>query len=73
VKGEGICCFVTLRDGEHESPQLETSLKMAVREAIGAFATPDIIVCTPAFPKTRSGKIMRRVRRRSGRGRRYVR
>lgn len=61
MKGEGICCFVTLREGGAESPQLETSLKMAVREAIGAFATPDIIVCTPAFPKTRSGKIMRRV------------
>jgi acetyl-CoA synthetase len=63
IKGEGICCFVTLKESLTESSDLEASLKQCVRASIGAFATPDIIICTPSLPKTRSGKIMRRILR----------
>lgn len=68
VKGEGICCFVTMREGVMESPELEKELKQAVRDAIGAFATPDVICGTPSLPKTRSGKIMRRILRKIASG-----
>jgi len=63
TKGEGICCYVTLKDGNPESDGMVAELRAQVRKVIGAFATPDIIVLTPALPKTRSGKIMRRVLR----------
>lgn len=63
VQGEGICCYVTLKEGVSESVDLLQELRMQVRRGIGAFATPDLIVLTPALPKTRSGKIMRRVLR----------
>ena len=62
LKGEGICCFVTLKSGEG-SEQLKQDLKDHVRRTIGALATPDIIRFTAALPKTRSGKIMRRLLR----------
>jgi acetyl-CoA synthetase len=68
IKGEGICCYVTLKDGHVETPEVDANLKLAVRSAIGAFATPDIIICTPALPKTRSGKIMRRILRKIAAG-----
>jgi len=62
LKGEGICCFVTLKSGDG-SEQLKQDLKDHVRKHIGALATPDQIRFTAALPKTRSGKIMRRLLR----------
>ena len=64
VKGQGIYCFVTLASGHDPDGQLEADLKQAVRNDIGPVATPDIIQFTPGLPKTRSGKIMRRILRR---------
>ncbi|XP_031132532.1 acetyl-coenzyme A synthetase, cytoplasmic-like [Sander lucioperca] len=63
VKGESLYCFVTLTDGVTYSRTLEAELKKQVREKIGAIATPDFIQNAPGLPKTRSGKIMRRVLR----------
>jgi len=63
VKGQGICCYVTLKEGVEDKPELEKLLKQQVRLAIGPFATPDVIITTPGLPKTRSGKIMRRILR----------
>ena len=62
IKGEGICCFVSLKSGSG-SDSLERDLIAHVRKQIGALATPDKIRFTPALPKTRSGKIMRRLLR----------
>ncbi len=62
LKGEGICCFVTLKSGE-EGEELKKELIAHVRTQIGAIATPDIIRFAAAVPKTRSGKIMRRLLR----------
>lgn len=62
IKGEGICCFVSLKSGEGND-MLERDLIAHVRKQIGALATPDKIRFTPALPKTRSGKIMRRLLR----------
>ena len=62
IKGEGICCFVTLKSGDG-SEQLERELIAHVRKQIGELATPDKIRFSPALPKTRSGKIMRRLLR----------
>ncbi|KYQ96727.1 acetyl-CoA synthetase [Tieghemostelium lacteum] len=63
IKGQGILAFVTLKHGYQEDEQTITLLKMEVRNTIGAFATPDRIIITPSLPKTRSGKIMRRILR----------
>ncbi|XP_073679081.1 acetyl-coenzyme A synthetase, cytoplasmic-like isoform X1 [Garra rufa] len=63
VKGESLYCFVTLNDGINYNQKLEAELKKQVREKIGAIATPDYIQNAPGLPKTRSGKIMRRVLR----------
>uniref|UniRef100_A0A0D6R8L0 acetate--CoA ligase n=2 Tax=Araucaria cunninghamii TaxID=56994 RepID=A0A0D6R8L0_ARACU len=63
VKGQGIYAFVTLVENIPYSEELRTSLKLAVRNQIGAFATPDRIHWAPGLPKTRSGKIMRRILR----------
>ncbi|XP_041860697.1 acetyl-coenzyme A synthetase, cytoplasmic isoform X2 [Melanotaenia boesemani] len=63
VKGESLYCFVTLTDGVVYNNKLEAELKKQVREKIGAIATPDYIQNAPGLPKTRSGKIMRRVLR----------
>ena len=63
TKGEGICCYVTLKEGVPETEEMEKALRNQVRKVIGPFATPDYIVLTTALPKTRSGKIMRRVLR----------
>ncbi|XP_067856515.1 acetyl-coenzyme A synthetase, cytoplasmic isoform X2 [Heptranchias perlo] len=63
VKGECLYCFVTLRDGHEFTKTLVTELKNQVREKIGPIATPDYIQNAPGLPKTRSGKIMRRVLR----------
>ncbi|HTY81410.1 MAG TPA: acetate--CoA ligase [Dehalococcoidales bacterium] len=61
LKGEGIYAYVTLKAGEKTSPELEAELKTHVRQKIGPIATPDVIQFTDAMPKTRSGKIMRRI------------
>ena len=63
IKGNGLYCYVTLNAGENESGELERDLKLWVRKQIGPLATPDIIHFTPGLPKTRSGKIMRRILR----------
>ena len=63
IKGQGIYCFVILKEGATESSDLEKALKTKVREIIGPIATPDQIQFVPDLPKTRSGKIMRRILR----------
>ena len=63
IKGQGIYAYVTLMTGETASEDVETGIKQAVRQHIGPIATPDKIQFTPALPKTRSGKIMRRILR----------
>jgi len=63
IKGNGLYCYVTLNVGENPSGELERDLKLWVRKQIGAIATPDLIQFAPALPKTRSGKIMRRILR----------
>ena len=63
IKGNGLYCYVTLNSGEKPSGELERDLKLWVRKQIGPIATPDLIQFTPGLPKTRSGKIMRRILR----------
>ncbi|KTG05298.1 hypothetical protein cypCar_00030301 [Cyprinus carpio] len=63
VKGECLYCFVTLKDHKEFNRTLMDELKRKVREKIGPIATPDFIQNAPGLPKTRSGKIMRRVLR----------
>lgn len=63
VKGQSIYAFVTIVEGVQYSEELRTQLKLSVRNQIGAFATPDRIHWAPGLPKTRSGKIMRRILR----------
>ncbi len=63
IKGQGIYVYVTLISGIEPSDKLEKELKAWVRKTISPIATPDIIHFTPALPKTRSGKIMRRILR----------
>ena len=63
IKGQGIYCYVTLNAGEAGSDELRKELIQHVRKEIGAIATPDKIQFAPALPKTRSGKIMRRILR----------
>jgi acetyl-CoA synthetase len=61
IKGQGIVAFVTLKGGIKASAKIETELRNHVGKVIGAIAKPDEIHLTPALPKTRSGKIMRRL------------
>lgn len=68
IKGQGIYAYVTLMTGESESDTVETGIKQSVRQQIGPIATPDKIQFTPALPKTRSGKIMRRILRKIAEG-----
>jgi acetyl-CoA synthetase len=63
IKGQGIYCYVTLMEGEEPHERLEADLRSHVRKEIGPIATPDHIHFTPGLPKTRSGKIMRRILR----------
>jgi acetyl-CoA synthetase len=63
IKGQGIYAYVTLDNGIEPSEELRRALLRIVREQIGPFATPDIIQWAPGLPKTRSGKIMRRILR----------
>jgi acetyl-CoA synthetase len=68
LKGQGIYAFVTLRTGQQPSPNLQKELLETVRHEIGPHATPDKIQFTDGLPKTRSGKIMRRILRKIGEG-----
>ena len=63
IKGQGIYCYVTLNVGEEGTEALLAELKAQVRKEIGPVATPDVIHFTDGLPKTRSGKIMRRILR----------
>ncbi|XP_030481791.1 acetyl-coenzyme A synthetase, chloroplastic/glyoxysomal [Cannabis sativa] len=68
VKGQAIYAFVTLVEGEPYSEELRKSLILSVRKQIGAFAAPERIHWAPGLPKTRSGKIMRRILRKIASG-----
>ena len=63
VKGQGIYAYVTLKDGVDSTEELRRELVASVRREIGPIAAPDVIQWSPALPKTRSGKIMRRILR----------
>ncbi len=63
IKGQGIYAYVTLMEGEAPSDDLRTELVQWVRKEIGPIASPDAIQWAPGLPKTRSGKIMRRILR----------
>ena len=63
IKGQALYAFVTLKDGIAESEELKKELANHVRKEIGAIAVPDKIQFAPGLPKTRSGKIMRRILR----------
>ncbi|MGE0740135.1 MAG: acetate--CoA ligase [Hyphomonadaceae bacterium] len=63
IKGQGIYCYVTLKQGVEPSDDLKRELVQYVRREIGPTATPDVIQWAPGLPKTRSGKIMRRILR----------
>jgi len=68
LKGQGIYCYVTLVTGAEESAALHKELIQWVRNSISPIATPDKIHFTPSLPKTRSGKIMRRILRKIAEG-----
>ena len=68
IKGQGIYAYVTLMSGVSPSDEIETGIKGVVRQHIGPHATPDKIQFAPALPKTRSGKIMRRILRKIAEG-----
>jgi acetyl-CoA synthetase len=68
IKGQAIYAFVTLNAGEDGGDELRNELKLEVRHDIGALAAPEKIQFTPALPKTRSGKIMRRILRKIAEG-----
>ncbi|MBO9473292.1 acetate--CoA ligase [Shimia sp. R10_1] len=63
IKGQGIYCYVTLMNDRAPSDELRTELRNWVRTEIGPIASPDLIQWAPGLPKTRSGKIMRRILR----------
>ncbi len=63
IKGQGIYCYVTLMTGQEPSEELRKELRDWVRQEIGPIASPDLIQWAPGLPKTRSGKIMRRILR----------
>ena len=63
IKGNGLYCYVTLNVGEMPNGDLERELKQWVKKIVGAHCYPDVIQFSPGLPKTRSGKIMRRILR----------
>jgi acetyl-CoA synthetase len=63
VTGQAVCCFVTLKAGDWDHGKLSTELRQWVAREIGPFARPEEVRFTDALPKTRSGKIMRRLLR----------
>jgi acetyl-CoA synthetase len=68
IKGQGIWCYVTLKTGETGSDELKQELVAWVRKEIGPIAAPDVLQWAPRLPKTRSGKIMRRILRKIAEG-----
>jgi acetyl-CoA synthetase len=68
IKGQALYAYVTLKGGLEGTDELKKELVMHVRKEIGAIAAPDKIQFTPALPKTRSGKIMRRILRKIAEG-----
>ena len=68
LKGQGIYAYVTLNANEAESPEVRAELVKWVRHEIGPIATPDVVHFAPGLPKTRSGKIMRRILRKIAEG-----
>ncbi len=68
IKGQGIWCYVTLKTGIEATDALKKTLRDWVRQEIGPIATPDVIQWAPGLPKTRSGKIMRRILRKIAEG-----
>ena len=68
IKGQGIYAFVTLKEGFDPSDELKKALVQHVRKEIGPIASPDKLHFTQALPKTRSGKIMRRILRKIAEG-----
>ncbi len=68
ITGQAIYAFVTLRHGVEATDELPSALRQQVREQIGAFARPEVIQLTDGLPKTRSGKIMRRILRKIATG-----
>ncbi|CAL4866447.1 Acetyl-coenzyme A synthetase [Asticcacaulis sp. MM231] len=68
IKGQGIWCYVTLKQGLAPSDDLKKELRDHVRSEIGPLASPDVIQWAPGLPKTRSGKIMRRILRKIAEG-----
>ena len=68
LKGQGIYAFVTLKTGQQSSPDMVKELHNTVRREIGPHATPDKVQFADGLPKTRSGKIMRRILRKIGEG-----
>ena len=68
IKGQGIYAYVTLMAGEQPSDELKKELLALVVKEIGAIARPDVIQWAPGLPKTRSGKIMRRILRKIAEG-----
>ena len=68
IKGQGIYAFVTLMTGITANSSIEDDIRGTVRKEIGPHAKPDKIQFTPALPKTRSGKIMRRILRKIAEG-----
>jgi len=63
IKGTALCAYVTLHEGKSVTDELPTEIKALIANTIGAIAKPDRIIFVPALPKTRSGKIMRRILR----------
>ncbi|CCJ90049.1 Acetyl-coenzyme A synthetase [Cronobacter turicensis 564] len=66
IKGQAIYAYVTLNHGEEPSAELYSEVRNWVRKEIGPLATPDVLHWTDSLPKTRSGKIMRRILRGGG-------
>jgi len=69
IKGQGVYAFVVLQPGEVYAEALEQRMKGAVRQSIGAHARVDVFREVPGLPKTRSGKVMRRILRKIAEGR----
>lgn len=68
IKGQAIYAYVTLNHGEEPSAELYSEVRNWVRKEIGPLATPDVLHWTDSLPKTRSGKIMRRILRKIAAG-----
>ncbi|CAN0364255.1 unnamed protein product, partial [Discosporangium mesarthrocarpum] len=68
IRGQAICCYITFVSGYTETPELLKELIQTVAKQIGPFARPSMIVGSPGLPKTRSGKIMRRILRKIAEG-----